>query len=84
MRPSYRNAYEVFPRELVHVLQQCHVGLVYIPKPGGYYKERAQLIVRLSGQGVASREIANLCGITQRRVNQILRQHRLACREEKV
>ncbi|HRR82460.1 MAG TPA: helix-turn-helix domain-containing protein [Planctomycetota bacterium] len=82
MKPWYRNAFEVFPKELVRQLQQHYVGLVYIPKHGDYYKHRAELIVRLSDKKASSREIAELCGLSRRRVNQILKQRRARMLEE--
>jgi len=76
MKPVYRNAFEVFPKELVHELQKHHVGLVYIPKSHEFYKHRADLIWRLHGKGVSAKEIAELCGISRRRVYQILAKER--------
>ena len=81
MRPFYRNAFEVFPKELVAQLQEHYVGLVYIPKTDDYHKQRAELILRLHDRGVSAKDIAELCGITRRRVYQILAKAKQAAME---
>jgi len=78
MKPIYRNAFEVFPKELVAQLQKHYVGLVYVPKTEHYYKHRAEMILSLHEREVSAGEIAELCGITRRRVYQILAKKKTA------
>ena len=49
-------------------LPQCFISI--------FYKERRQLVIALKSQGIETDEIASLAGITSRRVNQILADHR--------
>lgn len=76
MTPIYRNAFEVFPRELVLQLQAHYAGLVYVPKTEDYHKHRAELILSLRARKVSAREIAELSGISERRVYQIVARER--------
>ena len=68
----YANAELILPPELFKEVQKYHTGLLWIPSKTGFYKERHQLVIALSQQGIAAKEIANLAGISRRRVNQIL------------
>ena len=76
MKPNYANARDVLPKELLKEIQKYHTGALWVPEPSGFYQERRQLVIALSEQGIKSVEIANLAGITARRVNQILAKHR--------
>jgi len=71
---TYVNAAQVLPPKLLNEVRQHCVGLVYIPVRDDFHKRRAALVARLGGLGVAPKEIAALCGVTRRRVYQILRQ----------
>lgn len=73
---KYANAEHILPRELLKEVQKHHSGILWIPAPGSFYKERRQLVIALKSQGIESDEIASLAGITRRRVNQILADHR--------
>jgi hypothetical protein len=68
----YANAEKILPRELLKQVQKYHTGILWIPTESRFYKERRQLVIALHDQGIASKEIADLAGITIRRVNQIL------------
>jgi predicted transcriptional regulator len=68
----YANAEKILPPELLKEVQKYHTGVLWIPTPSRFYQERRQLVIALQGQGIASKEIADLAGITIRRVNQIL------------
>jgi hypothetical protein len=72
----YANAEKILPQELLKQVQKYHTGILWIPTPSRFYKERRQLVIALHGQGIASKEIADLAGITIRRVNQILASER--------
>ena len=74
MTPRYRNARGVLPPELLAEVQQHITGLVWIPAPQTFYHERRKLILTLREQGVPTREIARLAGISVRRVNQVTSQ----------
>ncbi len=73
---KYANAEHKLPRELLKEIQKYHTGMLWIPAPGSFYKERRQLVIALKSQGIETDEIASLAGITRRRVNQILADHR--------
>ena len=73
---KYANAEHILPRELLKEVQKYHSGILWIPAPGSFYKERRQLVIALKSQGIETDEIASLAGITRRRVNQILADHR--------
>lgn len=77
---KYANAEHILPRELLKEVQKhhsgIHSGILWIPAPGSFYKERRQLVIALKSQGIETDEIASLAGITRRRVNQILADHR--------
>ena len=69
---KYANAEEILPVDLLKQVQQYHTGILWIPTPSRFYKERRQLVIALHLQGIPSKEIADLAGITVRRVNQVL------------
>jgi predicted transcriptional regulator len=68
----YANAEKILPKELLDEVQKFHTGILWIPSPSRFYKERRQLVIALREQGVNTKEIAQLAGVTTRRVNQIL------------
>lgn len=68
----YANAENILPADLLKEVQKYHTGILWIPTPSRFYQERRQLVIALHMQGISSKEIANLAGITIRRVNQIL------------
>ena len=74
----YANAEKVLPRDLFEKVQKHHTGILWVPARSRFYKERRQLVIALRLQGIESREIAVLAGVTPRRVNQILAAHRQA------
>lgn len=72
MNPSYLNGREVLPPDVLAEVQKHASGLIWIPSPKTFYQERRQLILTLREQGVPTREIARLAGISVRRVNQVV------------
>jgi len=72
----YANAEKILPKELLKEVQKYHTGVLWIPCPSRFYQERRQLVIALHEQGVNTKEIAQLAGVTTRRVNQILAAHR--------
>lgn len=72
MNPSYLNGREVLPPDVLAEVQKHASGLIWIPSPKTFYHERRQLILTLREQGVPTREIARLAGISVRRVNQVV------------
>jgi hypothetical protein len=68
----YANAEKILPPELLKEVQKYHTGVLWIPTPSRFYKERRRLVIALHGQGINTKEIAQLAGVTIRRVNQIL------------
>jgi DNA-binding NarL/FixJ family response regulator len=72
MNPSYLNGREVLPPDVLAEVQKHASGLIWIPSPKTFYHERRQLILTLREQGVPTKEIARLAGISVRRVNQVV------------
>jgi len=72
MTALYTNGRETLPPELLSEVQKHCTGLVWIPSPNTFKHERYKLILSLREEGVPTREIAQLAGISVRRVNQIL------------
>ena len=66
------NVEKILSADLLKQVQQYHTGILWIPTPSRFYKVRRQLVIALHLQGIPSKEIADLVGITVRRVNQIL------------
>lgn len=71
---SYVNARQALPPELLAEVQKYATGLVWVPSPRTFYRERHQLIHALHAKGVPTREIARLADLTVRRVNQVIAQ----------
>lgn len=71
MNPAYLNGHEVLPPDVLAEVQKYASGLIWIPSPRTFFRERRQLILTLREQGVPTREIARLAGISVRRVNQV-------------
>ncbi len=72
----YANAGKILLKDLLEEVQKYHTGVLWIPCPSRLYKERRQLVIALHEQGVNTKEIAHLTGVTTRRVNQILADRR--------
>ncbi|QBG46046.1 helix-turn-helix domain-containing protein [Verrucomicrobia bacterium S94] len=72
----YANAEDVLPLELLQEIQKHHSGMLWIPAAESFYRQRRKLVIALKDEGISTEEIANLAGITPRRVNQILAQHK--------
>ena len=68
----YANAKDVLPPELFRTLQQHFTGLLWVPADTHFYAVRRNLVLALRDQGVSTKEIAELAGVTPRRVRQIL------------
>ena len=81
---KYANAEKILPPELLKEVQKHYTGILWIPTPSRFYKERRQLVIALHLQGIKSCEIANLAGVTIRRVNQILAAERKQDRTRQV
>ena len=72
----YANARDVLPPELLCTVQQHFAGLLWVPAGTHLYAVRRKLVLALRDQGVHTQEIAQLAGVTTRRVRQILAQAR--------
>lgn len=72
----YANAEEVLPPALLQEVQKYHSGMLWIPAAESFYRQRRKLVIALKAEGISTEEIANLAGITPRRVNQILAQYK--------
>ena len=80
----YANAEKILPKELLDEVQKFNTGILWIPSPSRFYKERRQLVIALREQGVNTKEIAQLAGVTTRRVNQILAARRRDVKDRQV
>lgn len=84
--PRRFNARDVLPPDLIEQVQS-HVSAAYLWIPSSEMVERRQRADRVSGLrtgGMKIREIAAEVGLTERRVQQILRDRREAQRVEAV
>ena len=72
----YANAKDVLPPDLLRTVQQHFAGLLWVPADTHLYAVRRKLVLALSDQGIHTREIAQVAGVTPRRVRQILAQAR--------
>jgi len=72
VKRDYANAKDVLPPELLRAVQEHFIGLLWVPSDTCFYHERRQLVIALHEQGINTKEIAQLSGVTTRRVNQIL------------
>ena len=76
VKRDYANAKDVLPSELLRAVQEHFTGLLWVPSDTCFYHERRRLVLALKDQGISTRAIARLSGVTTRRVNQILAAHR--------
>lgn len=68
---NYVNAKKVLPLELIEEIKKYYTGPLYIPK-GHKSHDRRRLVIALKEQNTSTTEIAQLAGLTTRRVQQIL------------
>lgn len=80
---TYANARDILPVDLIIAIQKYWSGLLWIPVKQRDYQERRNLIASLSQQGICSRQIAVLSGLTTRRINQILAEKGVTDRSSK-
>jgi predicted transcriptional regulator len=78
LKRRYANAKDVLPPELLRAVQEQFTGLLWVPGDTCFYRERRRLVLALKNQGISTREIALLSGITPRRVRQIVAENRTA------
>ncbi len=69
----YTRAEKVLPPKLLKEVQKHHTGLIYVPGDPGYYERRNCEVARLRQQGLSTREIAEKVFLSERRVQQILK-----------
>lgn len=72
MKRDYANAKDVLPPDLLRSVQEHFTGLLWVPSDTCFYHERRRLVLALKDQGISTREIARLSGVTPRRVRQIV------------
>lgn len=74
---QYANAAEILPDELIKEIQRHFPGgLLWIPKSGINYKERAELVVKLVEKDVPVREVARLAEMSPQHVYRLIKKHR--------
>ena len=72
VKHKYGNAKKVLPPELLSEVQKHFTGMMWVPDHTQRSALRRRLALELNGQGVLTREIAKLAGVTRRRVRQIV------------
>ena len=72
----YANAKNVLPPDLLREVQQHVTGMLWVPANTQFFETRRKLVLALTDQGVSTREIGKLAGVTPRRVRQILAKDR--------
>ena len=83
-KKRYANAKDVLPEELFEQIQKHYTGILWVQAPSRFYQERRDLVLALNLQGISSQEIANLAGVTTRRVNQIIAAERKQDRDRQL
>ncbi len=78
MKCRYANAQDVLPPDLFREIQQHFTGLLWVPAHTQFYETRRKLVLALTDQGISTREIGKLAGVTPRRVRQILAEDRVS------
>jgi len=76
VKRDYANAKDVLPPDLLRTVQEHFTGLLWVPSDTCFYHERRRLVLALKDQGISTREIARLSGVTPRRVRQIFAESR--------
>jgi DNA-binding NarL/FixJ family response regulator len=70
---TYHNAKDIFPPGLLAEIQRHFTGHLWVPAAQPLAVQTRQRVVQLHQAGMGTREIADLVGISQRRVQQIVR-----------
>ena len=68
---AYRNAKDVLKPELLSAVQECHAGLLWVPKATGTARQRRRRVLRLFDKGLKVADVAAKVGLSERRVRQI-------------
>jgi len=68
----YANAKEILPKKLLEELQAHFTGLLYVPGEKSYDSYKSQIIIKLAKEGASTKEIADIVGLSPRRINQII------------
>lgn len=71
---SYHNATQVLPPGLLAEVQRHFNGHLWVPASEPQAMRMRQRVVQLHQAGIATREIAEMVQVSQRRVQQIIRQ----------
>lgn len=71
MVKQYKNAKKVLPPELLAEVQEYCDGLLYVPRSRQDQDERNRLMRKCLSRGVTPSEIAQITGLTLRRVQQV-------------
>lgn len=71
---TYHNAKEILPPGLLAEVQRHYSGHLWVPVAEPHAIRMRQRVVQLHQAGMCTREIAELVQLSQRRVQQIVRQ----------
>jgi len=73
---GYKNAAEILPEELIAEIHKYFPGgILWVPKSGLDYRERARLVIQLVEQNVPVKEVAELAELTPRHVRWLVQKH---------
>ena len=72
---NYANAKDVLPPELLEQVREHFTGNLYISGKTDAHQKR-ELIITLAKSGADTAEIANIAGVSTRRVNQVISKKR--------
>jgi DNA-binding NarL/FixJ family response regulator len=75
---KYAKADEVLPAELVEEIRKHCTGMIYVKSDRRFYKERYREVMRLHGQGLSTKDIAERVHLCARRVLQIIKAQKQA------
>ncbi len=73
MSSPYQNAQHVLPPGLLAEVQRHASGHLWVPAAASHAVRTRQRVTQLHQAGIGTREIADMVGISQRRVQQIVR-----------
>ncbi len=70
---NYAKAEEILPARLIDQIRKHCTGMIYVKSDRRFYKERNREVMRLHGQGLPTRDIAERVHVCTRRVLKIVK-----------
>ncbi len=69
---NYTKAEEILPARLVEQIRKHCTGMIYVRSDRSFYRKRYREVMRLHGQGLPTKDIAERVHLCTRRVLQII------------